>query len=255
MIKNSFILLILLLLLQSCASKRDIYYFQDAYDYSRQDIDYEATKIQPNDILNISVTALVQETALPYNRTFTSNNPNINIDLLKLQGYLVSTDGTIIFPVLGKLEVASKSIGDLEKEIENLLESGGHLKEPTVSVRLLNAKVTVLGEVNRPGTYSFTEQNITLPQALGYAGDLTINGKRKDVLLIREEGGVRRTNHIDLTSKEWFDSSQYYVKPNDIIVVNPNNAKVKSAGIIGNFGTILTLASVILTSVVLITAK
>lgn len=251
--RNILILVSLVLIFSSCASKKEILYFQDADYYIPQEIFYEPVKIQPNDILKISVGALVQETAAPYNRTMDGSAENSNIELLKLQGYLVGEDGTLNFPVLGTLDVAERTTKELEQGIEELLEKGGHLKEPTVSVRILNAKVTVLGEVARPGTYSFTEQNITLPQALGFAGDLTINGERKDVLLIREENGIRRVHHLDLTSTDWFNTPYFYIKPNDFLVINPNEAKVKSAGLIGNAGIVVTILSLLLTVTVLIT--
>ncbi|MCM4167374.1 hypothetical protein KCTC52924_02956 [Arenibacter antarcticus] len=252
--KHIAILGILVLVLQSCATKKNILYFQDANAMAAQKITYESPKIQPNDILNISVSALVPETALPYNKQQPNNSTAAsNIELIKLQGYLVSTTGNIVFPILGTLKVTDKTTAQLEKELQQVLENGGHLLEPTVSVRLLNAKVTVLGEVQRPGTYSFTEQQISLPQALGYAGDLTINGERKNVMLIREEDGMRTVTNIDLTETDWFNSPYYYIKPNDFIVVNPNGPKVKSAGFIGNTGTLLSVVSVILTSIVLIT--
>ncbi|MDC8001206.1 polysaccharide biosynthesis/export family protein [Aequorivita todarodis] len=227
-------------------------YLQDADLYDYQNIEYESSKIQPNDILSITVSALVPETAIPYNVQTANTSGSPSLDIIKLQGYLVSKEGTIVFPVLGKIAVGGKSTAEIEKDIAQRLEDGGHLKEPTVSVRLLNAKVTILGEVKNPGTYTFTEQNITLPQALGYAGDLTINGQRNDVLLITEENGVRKVVHIDLTSADWFNSSHYFIKPNDFIVVNPNDAKVKSAGIIGDAGIVLTIVSIALTAAVLI---
>ncbi len=242
----------ILLVLQACTSKKDILYLQDVDKYNNQEIAYLSSKIQPNDILNINVGALVPETAIPYNVQVLSNGYNTTLDLIKLQGYLVSTEGNIVFPVIGKIKVSDKTTNEVEKEIQQILENGGHLKEPTVGIRLLNAKVTVLGEVKNPGTYSFTEQNITLPQALGYAGDLTINGKRNDVLLITEDKGVRKVVHVDLTKADWFNSPHYYLKPNDFIVVNPNNAKVKSAGIIGDIGIVLTIVSIALTTVVLL---
>ena len=251
--KNVITIILSLFLLMSCASKREVLYFQDASDFNKQLIDYDEFKIQPNDILNITVSALIPETAVPYNTTLPANNVNMNRDLLQLQGYLVSKEGTIAFPILGRIQVAGKSPEMVEHQLEVLLESGGHLNQPRVKVRLLNAKVTVLGEVKAPRTYSFSEQNITLPQALGYAGDLTINGERTDILLIREENGERKVMHVDLTTTDWINKTEYYIKPNDVIIVNPNSAKIKSAGFIGNAGTVLTIASLILTSIVLIT--
>lgn len=254
MIKSNILILVsLVLVFSSCASKKEILYFQDADDYIPQEIYYEPVKIQPNDILNITVGALVQETAAPYNNRVSSAAGTTSIELLKLQGYLVGDDGTITFPVLGNLGVEGKTTKELEQGIAELLEKGGHLKEPTVSVRILNAKVTILGEVAKPGTYSFTEGNITFPQALGFAGDLTINGERKDALLIREENGIRRVHHLDLTSTQWFNTPSFYIKPNDFIVINPNAAKVKSAGIVGDASIFITIVSLLLTVTVLLT--
>ena len=120
-------------------------------------------------------------------------------------------------------------------------------------MRVINGKVTILGEVVRPGTYGFTEQNISVLQALGLAGDLTIRGKRKEVLLIREEAGQRSYTMLDLTQTNWFDSQYYYVRPNDVIVVNPNTARVKNAGFVSEPATLLGMASVVLSMIVLLT--
>ncbi len=251
--KNNIILLLLaVLFITACASKKEILYFNDAKTQMSVAIDYTSTLIQHNDILSIQVMALVPETAIPYN-VIATQTTTINVEQLKLSGYLVSKNGSITFPVLGELSVAGQTLQELQDTITTILADDGHLVSPIVKIRLLNAKVTILGEVNAPGTYSFTEQNITLPQALGYARDLTINGKRTDVLLIREENGVRKITHIDLTAADLFSSPYYHIKQNDVIIVNPNIAKVKTAGFVGNIGTILTIASLMLSSVILLT--
>ena len=126
------------------------------------------------------------------------------------------------------------------------------IKNPSVIVRVINSKFTVLGEVRSPGTYEFSEQNITLLQAIGYAGDLTIGAKRKGVLIIREDNGIRQQAIIDLTSTKWFDSPYYYVKQNDIIYVNPSGPVIKSAGYIGNLGTFLSVFTLALSTILLI---
>ena len=243
------------LLLSSCVSNKDLLYFGDANMSQSTPINYTSNTLQPNDILDIKIGALVPETAIPYNsQTINNLGQQIqNIEVLKLQGYLVGTDGSIVLPILGKIEVVNKSIASLEQELISILEDGQHLVSPSVSVRLLNAKVTVLGEVGRPGTYTFTEQFISLPQALGYAGDLSINGKRTDILLIREQQGERRISQIDLTTTNWMNNPEYRIMPNDVIVVNPNNAKVKSAGIIGNASTVVSIVSVLLSITILLT--
>ena len=124
---------------------------------------------------------------------------------------------------------------------------------PNVTVRLLNAKVTVLGEVNMPGTFSFTENNISLLQALGLAGDLTINGNRDEVLVLRRIDGLLTTSRINLTSASFLNGPYQMVKPNDVIIVNPNTAKLKTAGYVGDVTAILGISSVILTIILLFT--
>jgi polysaccharide export outer membrane protein len=240
------------LLLTSCTSKKDILYFQDAAKFQSNPVVNVGVMVQPNDILSIMVSAKIPETAIPYNNTIGATNATPTIDVLKLQGYLVTPESTIVFPVLGTVSVLHKTTSEIETALKKQLESGGHLIGPIVSVRILNAKVTILGEVNRPGTYSFSEQYMTLPQALGYAGDLTITGKRKDILLIREADGVRTITHLDLTTADWMNDPKYIIKQNDVIVVNPSNPKIKSAGFIGNTSVVLTIASLLLSTFIII---
>jgi polysaccharide export outer membrane protein len=246
-------LLITIGLFTSCASKKDIILFQDIQESQQNKVNYEFPKIQINDILDIKISALNPETSSPYNSQITSANAVQSLDLIKLNGYLVSGEGKIILPVLGAIVVSGKTKDDLEKELVFILENNGHLKNPTVNVRILNAKVTVLGEVKMPGTYTYTEQYISLPQALGYAGDVTIEANRKEVVVIREEDGVRKYHKIDLTKSDWFNSPYYTIKQNDIVYVYPNNVKVKSSGFIGNSTVVLSVISILLTSFVLLT--
>jgi polysaccharide export outer membrane protein len=236
----------------SCASKKDIILFGDIQESTKDNVLFALPKIQVNDILDIKIATLNPETALPYNSVMSLNAMN-SIELLKLQGYLVSAEGKIMLPILGAIPAKGKTTAVLEQEIVAVLENGGHLKNPTVTVRVLNAKVTVLGEVRMPGTYTYTEQTITLPQALGYAGDITIEANRKEVWLIREEDGIRNYHKIDLTKSDWFTSPYYNIKQNDVVYVSPNNVKVKSAGFIGNTTTVLSVISILLTTYVLLT--
>jgi polysaccharide export outer membrane protein len=251
--KNRFVGILLLIVMMSCASKKDILYLQDADENTQTKIIYQTPTIQPNDILKISVETLVPEAAVPYNRGSGSGAIQNSIELLKLEGYLVSDESTINFPNIGKIEVANLTTEEVEMKIKRVLEDGGYLKNPAVTVRVINAKVTVLGEVNSPGTFTFTEQNITILQALGYAGDLTINGKRDDIIITRDVNGSRIISHIDLTSTNFMTSEFYFLKPNDNIIVNPNAPKVKQSGFIGNVGTALTVVSLALTVTLLLT--
>jgi polysaccharide export outer membrane protein len=240
-------------LLQSCVSKKQMLYLQDLDTINNQELKYNNPTLQVDDILKISVGALMPEAAIPYNNITGGSVVANNIDVMKLDGYLVSKTMTINFPVLGELSVKEKTAQDLENDIKKLLVDGGYLINPNVNVRLLNAKVTILGEVKRPGTFSFTENNISLLQALGLAGDLTINGSREDVVVLRYVDGMQTTARINLTSANFLSGPYQMVKPNDVIVVNPNSAKLKTAGYVGNVSTILGITSLLLSSIILLT--
>jgi polysaccharide export outer membrane protein len=251
--KNIALIVLSVFLMISCKSKKDMWYFQDLKDNQQTQLNFEAAKIQHNDILTIQLSALNPESIIPYKFDNSISTNSSFIETLKLQGYLVDHDGTISYPILGRIKVAGKSPIELEAHIKKLLEDGGHVKNPSVSVRILNSKVTILGEVAKPGTYTITEQNLTLPQALGYAGDLTIHAERKKVMVIRDVDGIQTVKHIDMTTSDWFTSPFYYIKQNDVIVVSANNARVKSAGLIGTTGTVMGIISVVLTTIVIIT--
>ena len=250
---NFFATMAFVLLSVSCVTKKQMLYMQDVDTINNQELKYNNHTMQVDDILKITVGALMPEAALPYNNVTAGNMVANNLDVMKLDGYLVSQNSTINFPVLGELSVKEKTTQDLENDIKQLLVDGGYLINPSVTVRLLNAKVTILGEVERPGTFSFTENNISLLQALGLAGDLTINGSREDVVVLRRVDGVQTTEHIDLTSANFLSGPYQMVKPNDVLVVNPNSAKVKTAGYVGNISAILGITSIILTSILLFT--
>jgi len=240
---NLFCLFLMMLILSSCSSKKDILYFNDINTNEQDKVIFSASKIQVNDILSIIISSSSPELASIYNQNQTTTTT---------LGYLVNTEGSITMPLLGKIKAKDLTLIDLENFLVKKLKDENHLSDPIVTVRLLNAKFSILGEVNKPGTYNFSEENISLLQALGYAGDLTISGKRANVLIIREENNVKTYATIDLTSKKWFDSPYYYIKPNDVIYVNPNGAKVKSAGYIGSLGTFMSVVSVGLSTVLTI---
>jgi len=251
--KINALLLGLLLLLQSCVSKKEILYLQDIDSNPAHEVISNTTTLQPNDILKIDVGALMPEAALPFNKTSLPGIQTANsLEMIKLDGYLVASNKTINFPVLGELSVEGKSTTDLEVDIKNRLELGGYLLNPSVTVRLLNAKFTILGEVKNPGTFTFTENNMSVLQALGLAGDLTINGDRKDVILIREADGERTSTHLNLTQTAWLNGPYQNIQPNDVLVVNPNGAKVKSAAFFGNASSFVAIASLLISTAVLI---
>ena len=242
-----------LLFLNSCVSKKKLLYMPDISSVDISKVFSSQNTLQENDILKIDVTSLEMKASLPYNSSSkgaTGTNGNLNI--IQLEGYLVSKNKTINFPILGEISVLGKTPKDLENDLKYQLENDGHLINPNVTVRLINSKVTILGEIRSPGTYTFTEKNISLLQALGLAGDLTIDGSRQDVIIIRESNGQRIATKIDLTSANWLNSPYQNIQPNDVIIVNPNTKKVTSTGLVGDISTVLSIASILLSTIILI---
>ncbi|MAN28963.1 MULTISPECIES: polysaccharide biosynthesis/export family protein [Mesonia] len=246
--------LVLIISLGSCATKEQVVYFQDSNDFSSVGIDsiYHHPKIQVNDILKIDLTALEPETLMPFmfEKNISATGMNRQIELLKLEGYLVDKNGDINYPGLGKVNVKGKSTQEVQELLEKRLSK--FIKDISVKVRLVNFKFTVMGEVKAPGTYTLSEETITLPQALAMAGDLTIQGERKNLLVFRNENGVLTTKRIDLTQTDWMNTSYYFLKQNDMVYVQPNNPRIKSAGFIGNVGSVISVVSILMSAAVLI---
>ena len=246
--------LVLIISLGSCATKEQVVYFQDSNDFSSVGIDsiYHHPKTQVNDILKIDLTALEPETLMPFmfEKNISATGMNRQIELLKLEGYLVDKNGDINYPGLGKVNVKGKSTQEVQELLEKRLSK--FIKDISVKVRLVNFKFTVMGEVKAPGTYTLSEETITLPQALAMAGDLTIQGERKNLLVFRNENGVLTTKRIDLTQTDWMNTSYYFLKQNDMVYVQPNNPRIKSAGFIGNVGSVISVVSILMSAAVLI---
>jgi polysaccharide export outer membrane protein len=144
-------------------------------------------------------------------------------------GYLVNNDGDIIFPVLGRIHVVGKTHAQLAAELEQRLVGEGHILDAVVTVKLMNFKVSVLGEVVKPGQIEATGERLTIFEALSMVGDLTIFGQRNNVTVVREENGSRIVGEIDLTSQDVFSSPFYYLHQNDVVYVEPNMKKKKTA--------------------------
>tara|TARA_B100001939_G_C16496922_1_gene427888 strand:- start:31 stop:552 length:522 start_codon:yes stop_codon:yes gene_type:complete len=170
-------------------------------------------------------------------------------------GYQVDVEGFINFPSLGRIYVADKTVFQLRDHIYKIINEMGILNDPSVDVKLLNTHFTIVGEVNKPGRYDFLENNINILEAIGMAGDLTINGKRNSIKLIRDYDNLKKVFEIDLTSTKFISEEIFQIFPGDIIIVAPNITRVKNAGIIGNSGTLLSLLSFILSSIIVINSN
>jgi len=251
-LKNNIIILSMLVLLLSCGAKQDIVYFQDVdiASISRPIVNYSPV-IRSDDMLTITVSALDLNAVRPFNLTAVAYAENDGeIGRTALQGYLVDANGNIDFPVLGTLKLAGLNRIQATSMIKDMLKE--YIKDPIVNVRNINFKVTILGEVNKPGVYTVQNDRITILEALGLAGDLTIQAQRKNVLLIREEGGKKTYNRVNLTSEEIFNSSMYYLTQNDVIYVEPNNSRVRSSTIGPSTSATLSAISILVTAAALV---
>jgi polysaccharide export outer membrane protein len=246
------ILLTIIAAFTSCTSSKEIIYFQDEKVSSLNSTNFNTEiEYKPNDLLTINVSALDPETVKPFNLPVITNSDNaLNVrGDIRLQTYIVGNDGFIDFPVLGKIEAGGKTRTELTLYLKEKISE--YVTNPIINIRLTNFTVTVLGEVNAPGTYTFEDEKISVLEAIGLAGDLTIQGVRENIFLIREQDGVKRFTKFDLTSINIVNSPNYYLEQNDIIYVEPNPAKIRSASfnqnhivIISAVGTLATIAAI-----------
>jgi len=248
---NKFLFCIIsLVFVMSCASKKDVYYFQDIEQTAIEN-KFSLINIQPGDILDIQITALNSESVLVFQRQSNSMVQQQQFQNRVIDGYIVGDDGTINMPLLGSINTKNQTPQTIAKDIQEALSS--FIKNPSVNVRILNFRVSILGEVKQPGTFTVLEESFTIPQALGLAGDLTINGDRNNVLIIRNENGKKTNYKIDLTKSEFMKSPVYFLKQNDILYVPPNTARVKSSGLVGNSSTLVSILSLAVSLFIVIT--
>ncbi|MGY2134513.1 polysaccharide biosynthesis/export family protein [Hymenobacter sp. HD11105] len=225
------VLLLLLALLAGCVNTRQATYFNSLQDNSEfQELIAPEHLIQPKDLLAITVSSQNPEAARIFNlpgrtdvRTTTAAGTQ-----LELAGYLVNPAGFIHFLMLGDLRAQGLTTGQLQTAIRQTIVERKLLVDPVVDVRLLNYKITVLGEVATPTVISVPSEKISLLEALGLAGDITLYGKRHNVLVIREVDGKRVTHRVNLNSADLFTSPYYYLQSNDVVYVEPNKARVAS---------------------------
>jgi polysaccharide biosynthesis/export protein len=215
----------------SCVNSKKLAYFNDVQDSARI-----ASKaglepiIQNKDILSIAVSSLSTGATVIFNTPNEPSSPSSSTTSgAQTAGYLVGEDGTIKFPVLGSLVATGLTQRQLENNITKLLIDKKLLFDPIVTCRFLNFRVTVLGEVNKPGVVHVPSEQINIFEAIGEAGDLTIFGKRENVILVRQEGPDKIVKRLDLNSSQILKSPYYFLKSNDVLYVEAGKAKVASA--------------------------
>ncbi len=241
-----------LLLITSCgASRKEVVYFQDAGNYETLvDRDVFSPKFKVDDLVGIYISTLDIEASTPFNLFRGSTEGGIKPEQVD---YLIDKDGEIDFPVIGKIKIAGLTSEETRILLRDKLSE--YLKDPIINIRLRNFSVTVLGQVNRPGTYPVIGEKITILEALGLAGDLTIKGMRENVLVIRDFDGTKVYTRINLTQKQALSSPVYYLTQNDVVYVEPNNSAIKTSSLDNRATIAVSIASVIITSTVLLITR
>ena len=246
-----FTLFFLSFICNSCISKNKVLYFQNIEKLSSQEqnINYN-TIIRPNDLLSITVSSQDPESVAIFNPVAGASNA-LRTSNDRLGEYLVDAQGNIEFPYIGTLNVANKTrleaINNLRKKINV------YTKDPVINLRILNFTVSVLGEVTRPGTFTIPDERITVLEALGLAGDMTIFGERKTVKVIRELDNSKTYGQLDFTNIEVVNSPFYYLQQNDIVIVSPNKAQIQSAAFNRNSTVFISIAGIIISVLTILT--
>lgn len=238
--------IVLIIVLTGCSSPKEVLYLQDL----RNDESLVNTIVQPsvfkvNDILNIYVSAFDMQAVAPFNLTTSNGEQMVGID------YIIDKDGYIDYPVVGKVKLLGLTVEQGKQMLTKSLER--YLKDPIVNIRITNFRVTILGEVNRPGTYPISGEQITLLEALGLAGDMKIKARRDNIMIIRETAGVKTSTMVDITSKKFLNSPAYYLTQNDVVYVQPNKSAISQATTDSRFPTVLSILGLLLSATILIT--
>lgn len=242
-----------LLIFNSCGSRKNMVYLQP--DSTKISSLYEQyiPKIQVNDILTIVVTAADPKVTAPFNpvSSMATSNFTQQTDLALRPTYTVDDNGEITLPMLGKVSVLGltrlQAIEKIRKELSQ------YIKDPGVNMNFNNFRVSVLGEVARPGSFIMPTERVTILEALGMAGDMTIRGIRESVLLIREVDGQKQMHRLDLTQQSTLNSPYYYLAQNDVIYVEPNKAQINNSKLGANTNIIISIASLLITVISVLT--
>ncbi|MDC8105134.1 polysaccharide biosynthesis/export family protein [Chryseobacterium sp. PTM-20240506] len=239
----------------SCTTRQDINYMKDIDSITLENsIKNSRVDFQPGDQLIITVSAKDMDVVKPFNQNYSSASTVAQYTLpssnnlpqqVPMSGptYVIDTNGDIVFPQIGKISTKNENIETLRTKLTGLISE--YVKSPIVDIKLINFKVSVLGEVAKPGTYVIPDGNTTLLGAIGLAGDLTAYGVRNNILIVRNVDGQISKERIDLTSANFINSPYYYLKQNDVVYVQPNANREKAARVDPNTGLYISVASVI----------
>lgn len=246
------ILIFLSFFVFSCASRKEVAYYQniDQLQNLENSTSYE-TKLQPDDLLMIVVMAENPEVAAPFNLPSVIMQSNVEFEAQqpRMNSYLIDSNGFIQFPVIGAIKLGgltrTEAVGKMNQELSK------YITKPSVNLRILNFKITVQGEVTQPGVHNIASERITLTEALSLSGDLTVYGKRDNILIIREKDGKKQAARVDITKADFLNSPYYYLSQNDVVYVEPNKTKVNSSVVGPNASIVISVASLLVTIIAL----
>jgi polysaccharide export outer membrane protein len=237
--------------LLSCASKKDMVYLQniEKSNNSEQATSFEP-KLKADDLLSIIVSAGTPELTMPFNMPQIQGNYSDQNNQSGIKTYLIDSYGNIEFPVIGTVKLGGLTRTEAINTLQGLIKP--FIEKPSINLRILNFKISVLGEVIAPGVYTTSSERITLLEALGLAGDLTIYGVRQNILVIRETDGKKAFNRIDITQADFMNSPYYYLTQNDVIVVEPNQTRMNASVFGPNLTFTLSVVTFLTTVAILI---
>lgn len=240
--------LVVILVLTSCALKKNVIYFNNSESINLEKVN-SLPVLRNDDFLSITVLGGDENTLKLVNSPLIQNGANkgYTSGAPSSFGYLIDQKGEINFPMLGKVKLAGLSRDQAIDTLELRLLS--FIKNPVVSLQIQNFHVTILGEVKNPGTYTIPNEKINILQLIGLAGDLTVYGLRKNVMLIREENGKSKEYRIDLTKTEFLTSSILNLQQNDIVYIEPNQSKINSSRVSASASIFVSIATLIITTI------
>jgi polysaccharide biosynthesis/export protein len=251
--KFCLLLSLIALLFSSCLPKKEIIYLQGSQNSDNSSTNYEPL-IQRDDILYINISSRKAEAVAVFNldaQTSKDINSTTSGYTSQKQSYLVDNLGNIEFPIIGTIGVAGYSVNEFREVLKDKLKE--YVNDPVINIRIINFKVTITGEVNQPGVVTTTSQRLTLFDALAMSGDLTLYGKRDNILIIRDFQGLKTYNRVDITKADFVNSPFYYLDQNDLIYVEPRKAKIDSSAIGTNVPFIVSIVGILLTTTLILT--
>lgn len=244
---------LVLILFSSCGSRKNMIYLQNDSTSINTVYEQYVPKIQINDILTIVVTAADPKATIPFNplSSMTTSTLSQSMDMALRPTYTVDKNGNVTLPMLGEVHIAGLTRLEAIEKIR--LELSQYIKDPGINMNFNNFRISVLGEVAHPGSFIMPTERVTILDALGMAGDLTIRGLRQNVLLIREADGQKTMHRLDLTKQNTINSPYYYLAQNDVIYVEPNKSQINNSKLGANSNIIISIASLLITVISVLT--